>query len=61
MSNEKLKTHMDMLRNKHYRIQQEINQLIHTHGPDDEIHRLKKEKLRIKDELEHCERQRTSN
>ena len=56
MSNEKLKMHMDTLRNKHYRIQQEINQLIHTHGPDDEIHRLKKEKLRIKDELENCER-----
>ena len=37
-------------------IQLEINQLIHTHGPEDEINRLKKEKLRIKDELENCER-----
>ena len=59
MSDEKLKTHMDVLKNKHYRLQQEINQLIHTHGSEDEIHRLKKEKLRIKDELESCERKRT--
>lgn len=56
MSDEKLKTHMDVLKKKHYNIQQEINQLIHTHGPEDEINRLKKEKLRIKDELENCER-----
>ena len=56
MSDEKLKTHMDVLKRKHYNIQLEINQLIHTHGPEDEINRLKKEKLRIKDELENCER-----
>lgn len=56
MSDEKLKTHMDQLKSKHYRIQLKINQLIHTHGPEDEINRLKKEKLRIKDELENCER-----
>jgi hypothetical protein len=55
MSDEKLKNHIEQLKTKHYRIQQEINQLIHTHGPDDKIHRLKKEKLRIKDELENCE------
>lgn len=55
MSDEKLKNHIEQLKNKHYRIQQEINQLVHTHGPEDEINRLKKEKLRIKDELETCE------
>ncbi len=55
MSDEKLKNHMEQLKTKHFRIQQEINQLIHTHGPEDEINRLKKEKLRIKDELENCE------
>lgn len=60
MSDEKLKNHIDQLKTKHFRIQQEINQLIHTHGSDDEIHRLKKEKLRIKDELENCERKRIS-
>lgn len=60
MSDEKLKNHIDQLKTKHFRIQQEINQLIHTHGSDDEIHRLKKEKLRIKDELESCERKRAS-
>ena len=55
MNDEKLKNHIEQLKRKHYTIQLEINQLIHTRGPDDEIHRLKKEKLRIKDELENCE------
>ena len=55
MSDEKLKRHMEQLKIRHFRIQQEINQLIHTHGPEDEINRLKKEKLRNKDELENCE------
>ena len=56
MNDEKLKNHIEQLKTKHFKIQQEINQLIHTHGPEDEINRLKKEKLRIKDELENCER-----
>lgn len=54
MSDSKLKAHMEQLKNKHSHIQQEINQFIYTHGPEDEINRLKKEKLRIKDELENC-------
>ena len=56
MSDEKLKNHVDQLRKKHVTIQTKIDQLVHPHGSDDEIHRLKKEKLRIKDELENCER-----
>lgn len=56
MNDEKLKKHMDQLKSKHTKIQHDIDQLVHSHGPDDEIHRLKKEKLRIKDELEDCER-----
>ena len=55
MSDEKLKNHIEQLKSKHYNIQLEINQLIHTHGPEDEINRLKKEKLRIKDELRNSE------
>ena len=60
MSDEKLKNHADQLRKKHVTIQTKIDQLVHSHGSDDEIHRLKKEKLRIKDELESCERKRAS-
>lgn len=56
MSDEKLKNHIDVLKKRHRTIQQEIDQLIHSHGPTDEINHLKKEKLRIKDELEKCER-----
>ena len=55
MNDEKLKNHIEQLKRKHYNIQLEINQLIHTRGPEDEINRLKKEKLRIKDELKNCE------
>lgn len=55
MSDEKLKNHIEQLKRKHYNIQLEINQLTHTHGPEDEINRLKKEKLRIKDELRNRE------
>lgn len=55
MNDEKLKNHIEQLKRKHYNIQLEINQLIHTHGPEDEINRLKKEKLRIKDELRNSE------
>jgi hypothetical protein len=55
MNDEKLKNHIEQLKRKHYNTQLEINQLIHTHGPEDEINRLKKEKLRIKDELRNCE------
>lgn len=60
MSDEKLKNHADQLRKKHVTIQTKIDQLVHSHGSDDEIHRLKKEKLRIKDELENCERKLAS-
>lgn len=60
MSDEKLKNHVDQLRKKHVTIQTKIDQLVHSHGSDDEIHRLKKEKLRIKDELKNCERKLAS-
>lgn len=57
LGNDKIKYHIDELRKKHHNIQLEINKMIHTHQSDKKIAELKKEKLRIKDEIENCERQ----
>ena len=56
MNDEKLKNHIEQLKKKHYNIQLEINLINHLPGADAEIRRLKKEKLRIKDEFENHER-----
>jgi hypothetical protein len=56
MNDEKLKSHMQQLKHKHVDLQEKINKLIHLRGPEDELVRLKKEKLKIKDELENFER-----
>lgn len=56
MDKQKLRIHIDTLNKRHHALEQKINELIHTHGPEDEINRLKKEKLRIKDEIGNCER-----
>ena len=55
LNTEKLKQHINELRKKHNKLQQEINRLVYTHQPDEQISDLKKEKLRIKDELTKLE------
>lgn len=57
MNKQKLRQHINELRNKHSNLQQEINKLVYTHQADEKISELKKEKLRIKDELTKFERQ----
>jgi uncharacterized protein YdcH (DUF465 family) len=56
MSKEKLKNHVQQLKSKHTTLQNQIDRLVQTHGPEHELVQLKKEKLRIKDELEEFER-----
>lgn len=56
MNKDKLKKHINELRNKHSTLQQEINMLVYTHQPEEKIAALKKEKLRIKDEIATLER-----
>lgn len=51
MDIEKLKSHINELKNKHSYVQSELNKAIYTKAPDDQINSLKKEKLRIKDEI----------
>lgn len=56
MNTDKIKQHIIELRNKHTKIQTQINEAIYTNRPDEEVNVLKKEKLRIKDEIRHFER-----
>ena len=51
MNPDKVRHHLNELKNKHQRVQQEINTLVHTRQPDEKVVELKKEKLRLKDEI----------
>lgn len=51
MSIEKTKNHITELRNRHYALDLQLNEMIHTKQPDDKIAKVKKEKLKIKDEI----------
>ena len=55
MNKEKIKQHIIELRNKHNNLEMEINKMVYTKQPDEQISLLKKEKLRIKDELTELE------
>ncbi len=55
MNKEKIKQHIIELRNKHSNLEKEINKLVYTKQPEEKISKLKKEKLRIKDELTELE------
>ena len=60
MNNEKMKHHIKALKDKHQKLDKQI-QLLEAAGHitpmiEADISYLKKEKLRIKDELEQCER-----
>ncbi|MCB2052693.1 MAG: YdcH family protein [Geminicoccaceae bacterium] len=49
-----LNEHVESLRSKHARLEQLIDDELHRPHPDDaKIARLKKEKLKIKDEIGH--------
>lgn len=56
MNKEKIKQHIIELRNKHNTLEMEINKMVYTKQPDEQISLLKKEKLRIKDEIGSLER-----
>lgn len=60
MSNEKVKKHIENLRNRHYHLELEINRLVHVRAPNEDIVRLKKEKLHLKEEIESLEKKVTT-
>ena len=57
MNDDKLKLHIIALKHKHHHLDLEINDLIYTHGDEIQIHKLKKRKLKLKEEIEHYEQQ----
>ncbi len=49
-----MQEHVDSLRGKHSRLEQQIDEELHRPLPNQTmVSRLKKEKLRIKEEIEH--------
>lgn len=61
MSNDGLKLHVAALKHKHHHLQLEINELMYTHGDELKIQELKKQKLKLKDEIELHESQLKEN
>lgn len=57
MKGDKLKLHIVELKHKHHNLELQINEMLYTHGDDLEIQKLKKEKLKLKDEIERYEHQ----
>jgi hypothetical protein len=52
MSDDGLKLHVASLKHKHHNLQLEINELVYTHGDELKIQELKKQKLKLKEEIE---------
>lgn len=52
MSDDGLKLHVAALKHKHHNLQLEINELVYTHGDELKIQELKKQKLKLKEEIE---------
>lgn len=51
MTTEKIKNHINELHNKHHALDMQLHEMIKANQPDDKIARVKKEKLKIKDEI----------
>jgi hypothetical protein len=57
MKGDKLKLHIAELKHKHHHLELELNQLLYTHGDDLKIQKLKKRKLKLKEEIINHEQQ----
>jgi hypothetical protein len=57
MSNDGLKLHIVALKHKHHHLELELNDRINHHGDESEIQELKKQKLKLKDEITSLENQ----
>lgn len=51
MNNDKVKNHINELNNKHHALDMQLHEMIKANHPDDKIAKIKKEKLKIKDEI----------
>ena len=52
MSDDGLKMHIVALKHKHHNLDLELNELVYTHSDELKIQELKKQKLKLKDEIE---------
>lgn len=57
MKGDKLKLHIAALKHKHHNLDLEINKLVYLHGDELKIQELKKQKLKLKEEIELNESQ----
>ena len=57
MTKEKLKSHIDALKQKHRRLDEEITELDCHYDEYQYCEELKKQRLHIKDEISRCEKQ----
>lgn len=57
MKGDKLKVHIAELKHKHHNLELEINEMINSHGDELKIQELKKNKLKLKDEIAAYEQQ----
>lgn len=56
MNEDKIKSHIKKLQEKHDYIEEVLRESYMEHATDEEIHDLKKRKLEIRDEIEQCKR-----
>lgn len=52
-----LSAHLATLRSKHLQLKSKIQDAFIHHLPDNEVTKLKKKKLRVKEEITQCEQQ----
>jgi hypothetical protein len=57
MNLEKIKKHIDILEEKHHIIDKQIISEMQKYSSDGLINMLKKQKLKLKDEIEQCKKQ----
>lgn len=60
MDKEQLKTHIATLKQRHYHLEMEINRLIHTKAANEDIAKLKKVKLQLKENIVALEEKLTT-
>ena len=61
MKGDKLKLHIAELKHKHHNMELELHELMHNHGDDVIIRDLKKQKLKLKEEISIHEHRLTEN
>ena len=59
--NESLRSHLEELKKKHRDLDKQVEELVHHRNVDDEIRKLKTQKLWLKDEIHRIETELASS